>query len=323
MQQSFMKFPVLAISLVLFLGCKKEVNETTINSNIHSNVKAENGNKIRLVSVVNQFNTQTFSYNVDGLMDEWYVSGIEFTTKVEYDDDGRFARSLVYVGSTLAYTIFFVYEKNQVVKEIWYNGSTNTVFDEVLYTFDSNGTILKSESIIQDYYSLYEYSKDRQLSLFTVYIGGVPIVETEYTYLLNYKNPFDAIPGFTYAFIFFDGVYYANKFYSTSASSTYFDENGKVLFEDFQDPALTTMQPGPQHYPVAASYFNIALGSYLSFTFTYENCGACAKGKIGKNSANGNSSLKASLSKFLTHDPKVDMRQKAAELRADVRKFNK
>jgi len=311
---------MLAFSILFFIGCKKEVNETNINSSIHNNVKAENGNKIRLISVVNEFATQTFSYNSEGLMDEWYLSGIEFTTKVEYDEDGRFAKSLVYIGSTLAYTIYFIYEKNHVVKEVWYNGSTNDIFDEVVYTFDPNGTMLKSESFVQNYYTVYEYNKPRQLSSYILYVGGVPVVKVDFTYLFNYKSPFDAIPGFTYAFVFSDGIYYANKFYSTSASATFYDESGNVIFQDIQNPALTRMEPGPQHYPATASYYNNSSDSYINFTFTYENCGSCATGKIGRNSVNTNS-LKSSLNKFLIHDPKHQMKQKAAELRMEVRKF--
>ncbi len=183
--------------------------------------------------------------------------------------------------------------------------------------------MVRSESFIQNYYSLYEYSKDRQLSVYDLYVGGVHIVKAKYTYLFNYKSPFDAIPGFTYGFVFSDGIYYANKLYSTSIAATYYDEFGNVIFEDFQDPALTVMEPGPQHYPAKASYYDVTFDSYVNFTFTYENCGSCATGKNGRNSVNSSNSLKSTLNKFMIHDPKHQMKQKAAELRMEVRKFKK
>jgi len=322
MQKSFVKLLMLAISVLFFISCKKEVKQTNLNSSIQSYVKADNGNKIRLTSVVNEFATQTFSYNSEGLMDEWYISGLEYTTKVEYDEDGRFAKAIVYIGSTLTYTIYFVYEKNHVVKEIWYNGGTSDIVDEVLYTFDPNGTMLRSESFIQNYYTVYEYTNDRQLSSFTLYVSDVAVVKVDFTYLFNYKSPFDAIPGLTYGFIFSDGIYYANKLYSTSASATFYDESGNVIFEDVQDPALTTMEAGPQHYPVKASY-SIAADAYINFTFTYENCGTCATGKIGRNSGNTPNSLRSGLNKFLVHEPKQPMKQKASQLRIEVREIKK
>jgi len=320
MQKSLIKFSMLTLSILFFIGCKKEVKETNINSSIYSNVKIENGNKIRLTSAANEFGTQTFSYNSEGLMDEWYLPGFDFTTRVEYDEDGKLAKSLIYLGSDLTYTVYFFYEKNRVVKEVWYNGSTNDIVDEVRYTFDSNGTMLKLESPIGNYYVVYEYTNDDQLSVISFYLNSIPLYKEDLTYLFNYKNPFNAIPGLTYAFIFGDGVYYTNKLYSTSVSVTYYDEFGNVMFEDFQDPALTIMKPGPQHYPATASYYNLAFDSYVNFTFTYENCGSCATGKIGRNSVNTNS-LRSALNKFLIHDPKHEMKQKAADLRMEVRKF--
>ena len=318
MQKSFVPI-VFTLSILCFIGCKKEVKEANLTSNIQSNVKSENGSKIRLTSVSNEFGTETFSYNSQGLMSEWDLPGFGYLTKVEYDADGRFAKSLVYIASTFMYTIYFTYEKGRVVKEVWYNGNTTEIFDEVFYTFAADGTMLRSESFVQDYYNVYEYTNDRQLSVWALYVGGVPVARADYTYLGNYKNPFDAIPGLAYAFIFADGVYYANKFYSTSGSYTYYDEVGNVILEEIQDPALTTMEPGPQHYPVTASYHNVTFDYDLHFTFTYENCGSCATGKVGKNPAA--TGLKAGLNKFLIQNPKRQMKQKAAELRAEVRKF--
>jgi hypothetical protein len=311
---------MLAVIFFVFIGCKKEINKTDLTSTIQSNLKIENGNKIRLTYVASEFGNQTFSYNTQGLMDEWYLQGFNYTTKVEYDENGKLAKSLVFIGSDLAYTVYFFYEKNQVVKEIWYNGNTNDIFDEVHYIFDSDGMMLKSESPIGNYYAEYEYTNDRQLSLVIFYLNNIPLYREDISYSFNYKNPFNAIPGLTYAFIFGDGVYYMNKLYATSVFVTYYDEFGHILFEDFQDPALTKMEPGPQNYPATASYYNLALGDYITYDFTYENCGSCATGKIGRSSANTNG-LGSALTKFLIRDPKYSMKQKAADLRTEVRKF--
>lgn len=68
-----------------------------------------------------------------------------------------------------------------------------------------------------------------------------------------------------------------------------------------------------------ASYHDVTFDYDLNFTFTYENCGSCTTGKLGKNTAA--TGLKADLNTFLIQNPKRQMKQKAADLRAEVKKF--
>src|SRR5687768_3595622 len=308
MRKYYFQSPIVVLcSMFLLLGCQKDLSDTRTSSHVQDFVKADNGNKIRLISATSEFGDLILKYNTDGLLSTWYVEQINTTYHHEYDANGRLIKSFVYTGDDLTYTIHFFYDKNQVVREIWYNKNTTEIYDEVLYTFE-NGLATSMESPVQDYLVENTYSSQGNLLTWSFYFGSSLFAQGVLTYDHTMKNPYTAIPGLTYGYPFANGFSFRSKWYSVSESVTYYDEAGNIVFEGPQDPSKTTVQVGPQHYIAASNFYEVASASYVHFLFTYENCGSC-EGKKEKSAsrATGKSNL---ITKFLAKGSNKTMEQK-------------
>ncbi|MEO7048843.1 MAG: hypothetical protein ABI091_26310, partial [Ferruginibacter sp.] len=145
----------LLLSLIFFIGCKKESKEVNIE-NITNWLKNKDG--CRLLSNTSEFNDLTYTYNKRGLVGQWNVSYLDGYLTMEYDLFGRLVKSKYYSEGVLVNTIVFSHQAERVVKETWYDGATQNKVDEIFYSYNSNGKVWKSQSFIADYYSFYTYT---------------------------------------------------------------------------------------------------------------------------------------------------------------------
>jgi hypothetical protein len=260
-----------------------------------------------------------FSYK-NGLVDEWLASSGGLF-KMEYDRNKKLKTSRMYEGETLVYTIHFIYEKDKVVKEIWYDGNTQQVANEVINTYNQKGELIRNEATNFDYYTIYTYTRQGYLESWFYFSGGSPIVKAEYTYNNEFKNPYGARPGIEYSFPYVNSGFGSGKRWYSSERITLYDEDGNpsVLYD--QDPMRTVWQSGPKNYPLQADYFDRLSGGPITNTFEYENC----DGSNDKNTSTESLSEKGGIKnsnvetganfKSLINSPKKEVIEKMKALR--------
>ena len=216
-----------------------------------------------------------FGYNDQGLADEWDIENYGFFHQ-EYVRDGRLKRSILSGNSEVFYTIKFFYNQkdNKVKKRIYYFGSGTDIMDEVFYTYNAQGYLVKVQSYINDYVALTNYTPTGNLLTSELFFSGDLVYSAFYKYDKPYKNPYRAVPGIDHAFPTYQP---AELFYSkwrfASLKQVAYDENGElvVLFE--YNPSKTIWNTGHQNYTLSATYFDILGKTSLPNIFAYETCG--------------------------------------------------
>ncbi len=100
------------------------------------------------------------------------------------------------------YTIHFFYKGEKVTKEIWYDGSSSNVSDEVYYTYNRRGQNTRVESFLGDYYTVNTFDAVGNLTAWDFYVGGNLTYSSRSTFSHRhpYKNPRRAMPGIDYGF---------------------------------------------------------------------------------------------------------------------------
>jgi hypothetical protein len=333
-------FGLFLFSLLAFIGCHKETTESPElieeSSTQKRDAKSEKKDNCRVtlfdyydgIADVHQYDT--YSYK-SGRVDEWAVwyGGV---FKMEYDHRGKLKKSRNYVDDALVYTIHFFYKHDKVVKEIWYVGDTRQVDDEIHYTFDRKGQIIKMESILNGYYTDNTYAANGDLTSWKFYLGGSPLVSGHYTYYNRYKSPFvDGTPGIEYNFPYINSTFGYSKWWYSSEKMVYYDENGNESVYYDQDPKQTKWKIGANKYPELVSYFSPTSSSNHSVGFGYENCERGNNGHHGhnkssemarKNTAASTATMSGSI-RFVLAGPKNKVKERANEFRMKMKKRSK
>lgn len=278
----FITGSILLMAGLFFPGCQKQIKDQPINSETETELQAKGYHKgdkdgCRLTSfdyydgIADQHQIDYYSYN-RGLVDEWAV-WYGWVYKMEYDAMGRLKKSKVFEGAVLLYTIHFFYKNDKVVKETWYIGDTNVVFDEVIYTFNKKGQMTRGESFMSDYYTANTYTVKGDLASWKFYVGGSPFVSGDYTHYAHYKNPLvEGTPGISYGFPYINAAFTITKRWYTSEKITYYDEFGNPSVYFDEDPHQTQWQIGSHKYPENVEYIDVISGTHLSVGFEFENC---------------------------------------------------
>ena len=264
----------LLLSLLLFIGCTKDLKQVNIDDGITD--RQNNKNECALVSVTSEFGTQAYTYNQRGLLDQTDISSYDGYFKMEYNALGRLIKSRYYSEGALVNTIVFGYQYDHVVKETWYDVDTQVKDDEIFYTYNRKGKVSKSKSTINDYSTVYKYTPDGSNVLeYDLYFGGIINYTQQFTFLpAHHKDPFLAAPGLSTGFPFINGGTSESKWYSTSEKDISYDEKGmnpEVTLD--QDPAKTIVKFNQHDYVTATDFFDNLTQEYSHFRFVYENCG--------------------------------------------------
>src|SRR5688572_26754675 len=132
-------------------------------------------NECRLVFATNTDPTGSqdfrFHYNDKGLADEWDIANYGLF-KQEYDASGKLIKSIHSVDGEVIFTIHFFYEGNtKVVKEILYHGTSTDIMDEVFYTYNPQGNLVKVQSFISDYVATAKYTPEGNLAASELFFG--------------------------------------------------------------------------------------------------------------------------------------------------------
>ncbi len=324
---------VLVLYTILFAtNCRKETTElAALNEEMSQQSKddkRDKGSDCRLTKydyydAIHDFSQiDNYSYK-NGLVDEWLTFyGILY--KIEYDNKKKFKTARAYDGATLTNTIQFIYQKNKVVKEIWYAGNTNQVSDEVNYVYNQKGQMIYNESINFGYSVTYTYYENGNLKSWFYFEGGLPNSKAEYTYRNKFKNPLKARPGIDYSFAWANAAFGTTENWYSSEKITLYDELGNSSVYYDQNPNKTVWRVGDKNYPLKATYVDAVSSGIITNSFEYENCSE--KGKDSpintKNQITGmnNSLVSDEKFKLMLQGPQTGMIKKLKELGKRLKK---
>jgi hypothetical protein len=280
MKRNYLKLISLFTLAGLFItGCQKEEREFNEDITKQSTAaRSEKGGGCRVTSYdyydpVNDYHqVDQYTYK-NGLVDEW-LTFYGSVYKMEYDSKRKLTIARLYEGPTLLNEIHFIYNKNKVVKEVWYDVNTQQVIDEVNITYNQKGEMIRNESTAFDYYVTYTYTIQGDLKSWFFFVGGLPAQKAEYTFLSEFKNPLIARPGIEYSFAWGNSAFGTGKGWYSSEKVTLYDAEGSNPFVYYDhDPLQTIWQPGSQNYPIKATYFDRLSDAHnITNSFEYENC---------------------------------------------------
>lgn len=288
----------LAFFAALFLtGCQKPMQETTDDATTESALsKATRAkqadpkkNECQLTFAYDGGGFPNyFHYNSLGLVDQWRVDfgSVQYNITMAYDNKARLSTASFYdpVGEFLI-GIEFVWIGDRITREHWDVGGFFK-FDNI-NTYDKHGRIVKRETS-NGYYSIMEFTPNGNYLRDVVYSNGEPQQSDDYTYYQSNKNPFTAIPGMPYAFLYINP--YQSKWYATSDKFIVYENGNPVTVLD-TDPAKTVMETGFKHYLTSATYYDRVSETFMTRTFEYQNCGPHSNMPEKGNRPSSNSSM--------------------------------
>jgi hypothetical protein len=298
MKKISMQGLIFACLLLFMTGCQKSMQETTEEATAESTLsqmtKAKQldpkKNECQLTFGYDDGGFPNyFHYNSVGLVDEWRVDrggGAVYNIKMTYDNKNRLSTaSLIDPFGGFLVSIDFVWAEDRITLEHWDVGGFFQ-FD-FINTYDKRGNIIKRESSY-GLSTIIEFSPQGNYLRYVSYMDGVALQSDEYTYNKSNKNPFNAIPGLPYPFLYTGA--YVSKWYATSDKFTVYENGNPIVLFD-TDPAKTVMEFGPKHYLSSATYYDRVSKTFTTRTFEYQNCGPQSNmpGKI--NGPPSNSSL--------------------------------
>ena len=218
-----------------------------------------------------------FHYNDKGLADEWRVdfSGVDpvvYKMLMQYDNKNRLSDAQVHFNGVLIGTVKFDWRNNQISTEHWdFDGY---LFD-VNNTYDAKGQIVKRENSDGTSRTEYKYSPEGNHLKDIVYFENEVNQSDEYTYNQPNKNPFLAIQGLPYQFLYTNP--FQAKWFPTSDKFLIYDNGNPIVVLNI-DPSKTIMQLTHQNYLSFATYYDSQSKSYLTKNFDYQNCGPLKNG---------------------------------------------
>ncbi len=307
-----MKKNLLNLSLALFValfttGCQKSMQETTEEATVEGMqskmAKAKQSdpkkNECQLTFGYDDGGfANYFHYNSMGLVDEWRIDRpeMQFIITMAYDSKNRLSTASFPDPFIGLINIEFVWSGDRITREHWDVGGFFQ-FDYI-NTYDKHGNIIKRETSY-GYSTIIEFSPQGNYLRYVSYFDGEPLQSDEYTYNQPNKNPFMAIPGLPYPFLYTNA--YVSKWYATSDKFTLYENSNPVVLFD-TDPAQTVMETGFQHYLSSATYYDRVSGTFMTRTFEYQNCGPQSN---MPEKANGPSSNSAMNKKGNRHGPMI------------------
>ncbi|HSU51764.1 MAG TPA: hypothetical protein VLJ41_14265, partial [Segetibacter sp.] len=140
---------VIPFVLLFSLSCNKDYKsspDASTSKSMASNSASPGGCRMTSYDYydgIGDFHSIDYYTYKDGLVDNELTGDLRYNMK--YDSENKLIGSTVYEGETLVYIINFVYDKKQLVKEIWRDATTNDIYDEVFLTYDKKGNLIRNE----------------------------------------------------------------------------------------------------------------------------------------------------------------------------------
>jgi len=272
-----MNLTFIFFAALLLSGCKKSIEETTEVATEES-TKSKQVKDKQLDPKKNECQLtfgydhggfpNYFHYNSMGLVDEWRIvrPEMQYIITMTYDNKNRLSTAS-FPDHDFLVSIEFVWSGDRITREHWDVGGFFQ-FDYI-NTYDRHGRIIKRETS-NGYTGIIEFTPEGNHLRDVLYFNGELLQSDDYTYNQPNKNPFTAIPGLPYAFLYTNP--YQSKWYATSNK---FIENytGNPVVVLDTDPAQTVMEFGFRHYLSSVTYYDRVSETFMTRNFEYQNCG--------------------------------------------------
>jgi hypothetical protein len=250
-----------------------------------NNLSAKTDNQCQLTFAIDWGGALNwFHYNEAGLADEWRLdlgSGIPEVISMKYDDHNQLSSAQWYYDGSLVGTMEFEWSGKQVITEHWDIGG---------YLFETTNSYNAKNQLVQrqtsdGYLTKYEYTPEGNHLKDIIYFEGEPIQSDEYSYNRPNKNPYRAIQGLPYLFLYLNPV--QSKWSATGDRFTVYENGNPIVVLDI-DPTKTVMNMTHQDYLSSVTYFDEISDSYLAKNFEYQNCAPASSSiRGGTGSATG------------------------------------
>ena len=336
MKKNFLlSFSSLLITVMMLYSCQKQTlsAENELNSPdglAASKLPPGQKNQCRLVSLNSNFGfTSSVSYNNKGLANSWTTSydfGSEvYTMPLVYDAKDRLASAKFIINGYHYYDVAYSYnQKNLVVKETWSDANTHELIDEVFISYDVRGNTIRQQSFIWGFDAHMIPDAKGNYTRHDFYIDGNLVQSGLYTFNIANKNPWGSMTGIPYGITSWTFLF--SKWWETSESILFYDEDGNPYYYIDQDPALTTMTMNDQNYLLDVKHYDRLTGDLFNYSFDYENCaGTNATGKAtnppGAKQSAGNSK-KLQLMKLMSSHGK-EFKENLLKMRKQVVDMNR
>jgi hypothetical protein len=320
---------IFLLVMLLITSCKKETLVPD-DSNLSFTPMTEKG--CQLVMADNSdlsYNLKfRFYYNGDGLAERWDISDYGLFTQ-KYNGAGKILQSRYSIDNTLVYTVDFIYNKNgRLVKNIYYDGSSKNITDEVFYSYNTDGKLIKAQSFMNDYIAVTKYTPEGNIKSNDLLFGGIPVYTALYFYRKEYKNPYKTVSGIELAFPYYTPAsYFGSKSLFAGERQIMYDVSGNsyLVFDD--DPDKTVWQTNKQFYPVSVNYYDrMSTATYIN-RFMYMNCTGGIETSSSLNNPETPSTEKLNsrniILNLLKRNPSTTLKQQVDEARALLKYYPK
>jgi hypothetical protein len=327
MKKSNLKLVNVFVVAVLFMtGCQKENLSTDGEANDGPvTEKSINGTGCRVTSfdyyvgLAGDHQVDHYSYK-DGLVDEW-ATWYGSTYKLEYDENNRLTRARAFDGDVQFASIDFLYDNNRVVRELWYDGTSDVVYDDLVYIYDRKGQLVVAESDLLGYRTDNVYTRDGDLESYKFYQDGMPVMSGHYTYDTHNKSPLhNGTPGVYHNFPYINTTFGQTKWWYSSEKIMLYDEFGTPSVYYDEDPAQTQWNIGSNGLAELVEYTDGISGADLSVGFGYENCREGGGGNSPRSASPARPQTgKISFRSLLQRDPRKSPRERVAAFRRQAK----
>jgi hypothetical protein len=335
MKKNYLKLICAFLLTALFVSsCQKEIKETkqAISESELPSVSNKPKNECRLIATEAHdpvsFAYNTFHYNQAGLCDVWKVFDSyigDQTQTQEYDANGRLIKAKWFIGADQITDIDFTYSNNRMQKETWYWVNSNDIYEEVWYTYNTLGQMVRNESFVNNWYAINKYSPEGNVLSTVLYFDGSPIWASIMTYTRQVKSPYRSVPGIDVFYAYYTPAFYDSKFRNAAEIEQGYDIDGTPILDFDYDPAKTIWQVGNQNYPLSTDCYDKLSGEWFNYSFEYENCGSDngANHSIKVPQINGMNAKKVSIHNLLRRNPTMTVKEQLTKLRQFIRSYRK
>jgi hypothetical protein len=212
---------------------------------------------------------QSYRYDGRGLVSAW-ADGLG-TLLPQYDASGRLIRARYVSGDVTLATIVYRYEGGKIARETWLTGTSETIADILVNTWNRKGQLVRRESLPFGVYAAFKY--DAAGNAYQVDVLGTDgslFLSNTYAFTARVKSPDQTLRGLPYGPQFINYVF--NPWRQTAAKAVVSDAEGHLVTLFDQDPARSVLVTGQQNLPVYQNLFDKLSGTFFAQTWGYQNC---------------------------------------------------
>jgi hypothetical protein len=265
---------IIVLLYVFLAGCSKE-NILPPEEDAAASIAEHNWNRRECqLTHIDHGNgsTDDFHYNTKGLADEWRIDlgdGSPVIFKMEYNHHQKLIKAKLYSGEALYATIKFVYVNGRIVRDVWYDGESTNVINEIKNTYNKKGQLSVRESSISGIKVVFKNNHRGNTLQSDLYFENNLYLSNSYTYNQFNRNPYLSVNGIPHAFPFYQLNF--GPAWQTGEKITMMESGTTTIIKD-EDPAATTMKIGNRGYLNSSKTFERVNGTYINCGFKYQNC---------------------------------------------------